>query len=51
LPPEDKEKQFKGCDLIFTDTVFFHEGKAKIIFKTDKDYCLTSIKNPVKLNN
>ena len=51
LPPEEKAAHFKGCELLFTDTAFFSEGKAKVIFKTDREFCLTSVKNSTKLNN
>jgi len=37
--------------MIFPDTVFFEKGKAKLIVKMDKDYCLLGIKNANKLNN
>lgn len=40
LPPSEKESAVKGCELIFPDTVFFNQGKAKMIIKMDKDYCL-----------
>jgi hypothetical protein len=46
LPPSEN---IKGCECIFPDTVFYENGEAKIIIKMDKDYCLTSTKNPVKL--
>ena len=47
LPPNE---HIKGCELIFPDTAFFYAGQPKMIVKMDKDYCLTSIKNPQKLN-
>jgi len=57
LPPND---HYKGCELIFPDTVFFEKVKdekgkvtarAKVIVKMDKkDFCLQAVKNPVKLN-
>ena len=37
LPPND---MIKGCELIFPDTVFFEKGKAKVIIKMDKEWCL-----------
>jgi hypothetical protein len=45
LAPNDN---IKGCEAIFPDTAFFEKGEAKIIVKMDKDFCLTSTKNPVK---
>ena len=45
-PNPDK---FKGCELIFPDTAFFSGGKPVHIIKNDKDFCLMSIKNPMKL--
>jgi len=47
LPYSEK---IKGCELIFPDTVFFEDGKPKVIIKTEKDYCLISQKGPVKLS-
>mgnify|MGYP000574148540 CR=1 FL=1 len=46
LPPSEN---IKGCECIFADTAFFENGEAKVIVKMDKDYCLTSTKNPAKL--
>ena len=37
LPPND---MIKGCELIFPDTVFFEKGKAKVIIRMDKEFCL-----------
>lgn len=48
LPPSDA---YKGCECIFPDTVFFSGGKAKVIVKMDKDFCLSAVKNAIKLNN
>ena len=36
--------KFKGCELIFPDTLIFCKGKAKLVIKCDKDWCLTSVK-------
>lgn len=47
LPPSDL---IKGCELIFPDTAFFSQGKAKLIVKMDKEFCLVGIRNPVKLS-
>jgi len=41
--------KFKGCELIFPETVFFKGGKPKLMIKSDKDFCLVAIKNPEKL--
>ena len=41
--------KFKGCEIIFPDTVFFKAGKPKLIVRCDKDFCLTSMRNPEKL--
>ena len=49
LPPSDL---YKGCEMIFPDTVFFEKesAKARLIVKMEKkDYCLVSNKNPTKL--
>ena len=43
-------EKIKGCELIFPDTVFFENGDAKSIIKTDKDFCLISVKNQSKLS-
>ena len=48
LPPQSDK--FKGCEIIFPDTVFFVKAKPKLIIKTDKDFCLTAIRNPSKVN-
>ena len=37
--------------MIFPDTVFFEKGKAKLIVKTDKEFCLQGVRNIAKLNN
>jgi hypothetical protein len=37
LPLNDK---FKGCELIFPDTVFFSRGKPIQVIKSDRDFCL-----------
>jgi len=42
LPPVTDK--FKGCELIYPDTVFFCGGAPKIWFKNDKDYCLSAIR-------
>jgi hypothetical protein len=47
LPPSDK---IKGCELVFPDTVFFEKGKPKVLIKSDKDLCLTSVRAPTKLS-
>lgn len=47
LPFSDK---IKGCELIFPDTVFFKNGKPRIIIRSDKDLCLQGIKAPSRLN-
>lgn len=36
--------KFKGCELIFPDTLIFCKGKSKLVIKCDKDWCLTSVK-------
>lgn len=41
----------KGCECIFPDTVFFEKGKARLIVRHDKEFCLVGIKNSTKLNN
>lgn len=46
LPPNE---MIKGCELIFPDTVFFEKGKAKVIIRMDKEFCLQANKNPTKL--
>jgi hypothetical protein len=45
LAPSDK---FKGCEMIFPDTVLFKSGKAHLLIRCDKDYCLTSLKGSKK---
>jgi len=45
LPVNDK---FKGCELIFPDTVFFSKGKPSILIRSDKDFCLTAVKGSSK---
>lgn len=50
LPPARSVDTIKGCELIFPDTVFFERGKAKLVVKMDKDYCLQGFKNATKLN-
>lgn len=45
LAPNDN---IKGCEAIFPETAFFEKGDAKVIVRMDKDYCLTSTRNPVK---
>ncbi len=42
LPINDK---FKGCALIFPDTVLFKAGKPSMLIRCDKEWCLTAIKN------
>ena len=43
--------KLKGCELVFPDTVFFNtKGYPKMIVRTDREFCLTAIKNPSKLN-
>lgn len=49
LPPSQQENILKGCELIFPDTAFYQNGKARLVVKMDKDYCLTGIKKAVKL--
>lgn len=44
LLPQNTDK-FKGCELIFPETVMFQGGKPKKFFKMDKDFCLVVIKN------
>lgn len=45
LPLNDK---FKGCELIFPDTVLFSKGKPTMIIRSDKDYCVTGFKGSNK---
>ena len=42
LPINEK---FKGCALIFPDTVIFKAGKPTMLIRCDKEWCLTAIKN------
>lgn len=51
MPPSEQIDMVKGCELIFPDTVFFEKGKAKLIVRMDKEYCLQGIRNAAKLNN
>jgi hypothetical protein len=44
LPPPAQENSIRGCQLIFPDTAFYQGGKAKIIIKMDKEYCLMGVK-------
>lgn len=37
LPPNEK---VKGCQVLFTDTVFFAHGKPQFIARNDKEGCL-----------
>jgi hypothetical protein len=46
LPYSDK---IRGCELIFPDTVFYTNGKPKIMIKSDKEQFLISTKNANKL--
>jgi hypothetical protein len=46
LPYSDK---IKGCELLFPDTVFYANGKPKILIKSDKEQCLVSTKSANKL--
>jgi len=46
LPYSDK---IKGCELLFPDTVFYVNGKPKILIKSDKEQCLVSTKSANKL--
>jgi hypothetical protein len=46
LPPDEK---YKGCEMIFPDTIFFVRGSAKMLIKHDKDFCLIKIANATKL--
>ena len=48
LLPAQPDK-YKGCELIFPETVLFKGGKPKLLIKTDKDFCLTATRNPEKL--
>ena len=47
LPPSDL---VKGCELIFPDTAFFDQGKAILMIKMDKEFCLQGTRNPKKLS-
>ena len=40
--------RFKGCELIFPDTVFFSKSKPVLVVKCDKDWCLNAIKSQNK---
>ena len=42
LPINDN---FKGCELIFPETVFYNHGKPVMFVQSDKEWCLTAIKN------
>ena len=46
LPPK---KKYKGCEILFCDTVFYSEGKPSVIMRSDADFCLTKEANPYKL--
>jgi len=43
LLPSHPDK-FRGCELIFPDTVLYHKGKPTMLLKFDKQFCLTAIK-------
>ena len=45
-----KESGFKGCEVVFPETVFFENKRPKMIVKMDKEFCLTSIRNPKKIS-
>ena len=47
LPYSEK---IRGCELLFPDTVFYLNGKPKIIIKSDKEQCLVSTKSASKLS-
>lgn len=49
LPPANQEQTLKGCELIFPDTAFYVSGKAKVIIRMDKDFCLVGVKKALKL--
>lgn len=49
LPPAAQENSIKGCQLVFPDTAFYQQGKAKIIIKMDKEFCLIGVKKASKL--
>lgn len=49
LPPPKAEDKFKGCELVFPDTIFFKKKIARKWIKHDKDFCLTSTTNPSKI--
>jgi hypothetical protein len=33
-------EQYKGCELVFPDSVFFKDGKLAMVVKMDKDLCV-----------
>jgi len=41
LPLNDK---FKGCQLIFPDTILFERGKPCLLVRYDKDFCLIGVR-------
>lgn len=47
LPYSDK---IKGCELIFPDTVFYVNGKARIFIRSDKEQFLVGTKALSKLH-
>ena len=44
LLPSHTDK-FKGCELIFPETVLFNKGKPTMLLKSDKEFCLVAIKS------
>ncbi len=42
--------KFFGCEMIMPETVFYLKGKAQILFKLDKNFCLKAIQNTANKN-
>jgi hypothetical protein len=49
LPPQQQENLVKGCELVFPDTAFYEKGKAKVVVKMDREYCLTGVRKATRL--
>ena len=42
LTPLHPDK-FTGCEMIVPETVFYLKGKAQMLMKIDKNFCLTAV--------
>ena len=46
MPSAQQNDKFRGCEIVFPETVFYRGGRPYILVKCDDAFCLTMQKQP-----